>query len=334
MQRLRDGSMSLFQVYGALYASYVFSKRSRSHIRSVTSALQYVFGISGEPVYSLDPFWPIRVREIVNSERTQALRHGCTLTIEGLTQVSETWLKTGTALDLWRCSVLWVSYFLALRSADLLSCQSQWFDVSFSKFWIKTRTPTTKTSMGRYDAYLPKLRGGYWDLEFWLKILEQYRNPDAIYLFVVPGQKGKGCMKFTGANFSRYFLDPLNNVLSDLGLLGTGKSFTTHSFRYTLASSFCDELKLPEAIVAIALKHVVYKQGQYSRTGSIYQLSGAQCVSLEQSLKAYAAAHPRLGKAFQSPNMAPGNRDKYQRFLNWKAARGEIDASFAAQFKH
>ena len=218
-------------------------------------------------------------------------------------------------------------------TGDLLSCKHQWFDVLYSEFWIQTKTPTTKTSVGRFTAYLPKLRHSMWDLEFWLQVLSQYRDPNAIFLFVVPGEQGKGCMKFTPSRFDTYFINPLNQLLEDLDLVQTGKRFTVHSFRYSLASSWCDELLLPEAIVAIALKHVAYKQGQYSATGSIYQLSGQQSLALEAALKKYARENPNLGKAFLLSNMDSRNKEFYERFIAWKVARKEITQESAKLLK-
>ena len=321
-QQLVDSLLSrkiaIWQFYQALYNDFVFNNRSKSHVTQVSSALAYKFSLLGKTVHSLDPYWTVRTNEIKKSERTQVSRHGRTLTLHVLTQVSQSWLATGASLDLWRVAVLWTCYFLALRASDLFSCERSWFAVDFSDIWIKSKTQTTKTGIGRYDCYLPKIRGGLWDCEFWFQILDKYRDPASIYLFVVPGKLKQGRVKFTNHRFNRYFLTPFNDKLEKLGLFQSEKRFTVHSFRYSLSSSFCDELELPDTIAACALKHTQYKKGQYSSTGKIYQLSGAECLSLQKALQKFAKADSGLGKIFSSFLIHPSNRTKYERFLNWK----------------
>ena len=321
-QQLVDSLLSrkieMWQFYHALYNDFIFNNRSKSHVTQVSAALAYKFSLLGKTVHALDPYWNVRTNEIKKSERTAVSRHGRTLTLHCLTQVSQSWLATGTSLDLWRVAVLWVCYFLALRSSDLFSCERSWFNLNHSEFWIKSRTPTTKTGLGRYDCYLPKIRGSLWDLEFWLQILDKYRDPESIYLFVVPGKLKQGRAKFTSHRFNRYFLAPFNDQLEKLGFFQSVKRFTVHSFRYSLSSSFCDELELPDTIAACALKHTQYKKGKYSSTGAIYQLSGAECLSFKKALQKFAKSDSSLGQIFSSFLIHPSTRTKYERFLIWK----------------
>ena len=318
LDSLISGEIHMWQFYLALYRDFVFQKRSKSHVNQVSAALAYKINLTGKQVHTLDPYWTVRIKEIGKSERTQVSRHGRTLTLDTLIQVSTSWLATGTSLDLWRVAVLWTSYFLALRAGDLFSCERNWFTVEFSEFWIKSKTPTTKTGVGRYDCYLPKIRSSLWDLEFWFQILDKYRDPKSIYLFVVPGKLKQGRAKFTTGRFNRYFLAPFNEKLEKLGILQSAKRFTVHSFRYSLASNFCDELQLPETVAACALKHTQYKKGQYSSAGAIYQLSGAECLTFQKALQKFAKTNQSLGQIFSSILIHPGNRDKYNRFLSWK----------------
>ena len=204
-----------------------------------------------------------------------------------MTAVSEVWLLRGTALDLWKCAVLWTCFFLSLRTKDLFSTQASWFSIDYHDFWMTGQTKSTKTASGkRFETYLPQLSNGLFDCSFWMKILEGYRADDAIYLLVVPGKPGQGTQKFTSSKFQRYFLSPLNDALQELQLEDpSGAVFTVHSFRYTLASCYTDELGLKPSVAACALKHAQYKNtGSYSKVGQIYQLSLGESKWLKQAL--------------------------------------------------
>ena len=317
VSRLRNGDLQLYHFYQALYSSFVFLKRDRNYIRGVSSALAYQFSTTGNPIYELDPFWYNRVQEIMKVPHVKIFGHGCTLTLETLTAVSEAWLKTGTDLDLWRVSVLWCGFFLALRTADLFNCRRSSFKLDHTNFWIASKNPTATTHLGKYHSYLPKLRYSLWDTQFWFKILDNYRDPQSDYLFVVPGKLKQGCMKFNMSKFARYFLGPLNDLLEEMGKIPYGKRFTIPSFRYTLASVFYDELHLPDNIVSACLKQTQCPAPHSQPAQSVYELSTAQCLDFQVALEKYASKNLSLGNIFSSNRIAVDNKKKYERFWKW-----------------
>ena len=171
--------------------------------------------------------------------------------------------------------------------------------------------------MGRFHSYLPKFRYSLFDAQFWFKILDNYRDPQSDYLFVVPGKLKQGSMKFTMSKFARYFLGPLNDLLEELGKLPHGKRFTIPSFRYTMASVFYDELQLPEHIVSACLKNTQCPAPPCKPAQSIYELSTEQNLELQSALEKYASKNLSLGNIFSSNRIAPDNKKKYERFWKW-----------------